>query len=423
MDDSFVTSSGSIFGSRGPVGALTSGREQLYDQVRSVIVVAINETPEDEVLSADPATWAAGLADAKRITPPAVYVEAAELKQEGRVKVDCTNKPGISWTMSEFGHVIRPGYRFTVVIPASGGVELLKSRLPQGGLGLAADVEADRVTCTWDWPEDKGADELNEGIERFKQAVASGAEAIAADVDAFNASLSDYALTAIDKRRKEILDERAFLGKLSMPVVRDQAAPAVFGPPPIKRRETPARDIKTSPPDEAIEPDLDEFYEHILEVIRAVGRGLERSPGSFKDADEEALRDHMLVTLNTHYTGATYAEAFNRNGKTDILIRVYDRNAFIGECKWWHGPKALHEAFEQLFGYTTWRDSRVALIFYVKTKEITPVIEKAVAEVESRPEFIRWEADPNDGELRCRVRWPDDPNREATVTLLFFHLS
>jgi hypothetical protein len=57
----------------------------------------------------------------------------------------------------------------------------------------------------------------------------------------------------------------------------------------------------------------------------------------------------MLVTLNTHYVGRTYAEAFNRAGKTDILIRVHDRNAFIGECKWWHGPKALNEALDQLF--------------------------------------------------------------------------
>ena len=31
---------------------------------------------------------------------------------------------------------------------------------------------------------------------------------------------------------------------------------------------------------------MSEFYEHILELIRAVGRGMERSPGSFADAEE-----------------------------------------------------------------------------------------------------------------------------------------
>src|SRR5205823_6423070 len=134
----------------------------------------------------------------------------------------------------------------------------------------------------------------------------------------------------------------------------------------------------------------------------------ERSPGSFADAEEETLRDHMLVTLNTHYVGRTYAEAFNRSGKTDLLIRVGDRNAFIGECKWWDGPKKVHEAFDQLFGYTTWRDSRVALIFYLRTKAPTEAVEKARAEIAGREEFLEWQAGAGEGELRCRVRWPDD---------------
>jgi len=156
-----------------------------------------------------------------------------------------------------------------------------------------------------------------------------------------------------------------------MPVRRTADAPKAFEAPPLRQRATPAKAAQGAPPKaKDLEPQLDELYDHILEVIRSVGRGLERSPGSFAGAPEETLRDHMLVTLNTHYVGAIYAEAFNRNGKTDLLIRVHDRNAFIGECKWWHGPKALHEAFDQLFGYTTWRDSRAALIFYVPTKDV-----------------------------------------------------
>lgn len=130
----------------------------------------------------------------------------------------------------------------------------------------------------------------------------------------------------------------------------------------------------------------------------------------------------MLVTLNTHYRGATYAEAFNGNGKTDILIRVYDRNAFIGECKWWSGPKALEEALDQLFGYTTWRDSRVALIFYVPTKDIKATIEKANEVLGARDEFVEWQEARYAGEVRCRVRWPDDPDRTATLTAVFVHL-
>jgi hypothetical protein len=40
-----------------------------------------------------------------------------------------------------------------------------------------------------------------------------------------------------------------------------------------------------------------------------------------------------------------------------------------------------------------------------------------------RPEFVAWEA-PTDlpAEMRCRIRWPDDTGREATLTVQLFHL-
>ena len=192
----------------------------------------------------------------------------------------------------------------------------------------------------------------------------------------------------------------------------------------MRRRPTPARALAEVAGAGAVDdgPDMGEFYEHILELIRAVGRGMERSPGSFAEAEEETLRDHMLVTLNSHYEGRAYAEAFNRSGRTDILIRIHDRNAFIGECKKWGGAKRFNEALDQLFGYTTWRDSRLALIFYVKEKNPSSIIEKARAEMQVRRERISWEGPDRDGEFRCRVRWPDDSKREAMLTVLFFHI-
>ena len=59
-----------------------------------------------------------------------------------------------------------------------------------------------------------------------------------------------------------------------MPVVRDDRAPKAFGPPPVRRRETPARETSTKAPEAPAEPQLDEFYGHILDVIRAVGADL-----------------------------------------------------------------------------------------------------------------------------------------------------
>jgi len=47
-------------------------------------------------------------------------------------------------------------------------------------------------------------------------------------------------------------------------------------------------------------------------------------------------------------------------GKTDILTRVEDRNAFIAECKFWMGEKAFLAALDQLLSYLSWRDTKTA---------------------------------------------------------------
>ena len=244
------------------------------------------------------------------------------------------------------------------------------------------------------------------------------------DIDAFNKLIAGRARTALDRRREAVLAERDFLGALTVPVRLAPDPPKPLHAPPMRRRATPARALAEAGGAGAINqgPDMSEFYEHILDLIRTVGRGMERSPGSFAEAEEETLRDHMLVTLNSHYIGRTYAEAFNRKGKTDILIRIHDRNAFIGECKNWAGSKKFNDALDQLFSYTTWQDSRLALIFYVREKNPSSIVEKARAEMQSRSEFTSWDGPARDGEFRCRVRWPDDPEREAILTALLFHL-
>jgi hypothetical protein len=291
---------------------------------------------------------------------------------------------------------------------------------------LPARVRGTDIVCEWEWPDVKGAPAFEREVERFKNELGRGVAALTAEIEKTNAALASFAVEKIKARRAAILAERNFLGGLSIPLVRDEGEPQSFdAPPPIARLETPAAKILApaeEPPEGELGLQLDEFYDHILDVIRAVGRGLERSPGSFASAGEEVLRDHMLVTLNTHYRGATYAEAFNREGKTDILIRVYDRNAFIGECKWWAGPKSAEEALAQLFGYTTWQDSRVALIFYVPTRDIAPTIENAKEVFGASDEFVEWLEAEGEGELKCRVRWPDDPDRTAMLTALFVHL-
>ena len=103
---------------------------------------------------------------------------------------------------------------------------------------------------------------------------------------------------------------------------------------------------------------------------------IERSPNSFASLDEESIRTHFLIQLNGHYEGSATGETFNSSGKTDILIRVDNRNVFIAECKFWDGPKSFSEAIDQLLGYLSWRDSKCALLILNKRKNSSAVRKK-----------------------------------------------
>jgi hypothetical protein len=111
---------------------------------------------------------------------------------------------------------------------------------------------------------------------------------------------------------------------------------------------------------------------------------MESAPEGFSLLEEEKLRDVLVSTLETHYENLVTGETFRKNGKTDILVRFENKAAFIAECKIWHGIKKFDDAVKQLFGYTTWKDTKVALIVFNKEnknfKSILDSVEKWIKE-------------------------------------------
>jgi hypothetical protein len=49
----------------------------------------------------------------------------------------------------------------------------------------------------------------------------------------------------------------------------------------------------------------------------------------------------------------------------------------VAECKIWSGPKQFSESIDQLFGYATWEDIKLALVIFVESRGLAEVIEKA----------------------------------------------
>ena len=280
-DEHFITSSKVLFGSSTALG-------QRIGEVESEIASAVASLSDDEVLNLDPDEWASRVARALMIDAPKVDVEAAEVLTLGRIDVDCTGKPGISYSMTET-QVLRPGYRFRMEVPVTGESNLLVSRPSAGMEPLRAHFADGYIVRSWDWPEVKGTESFSQSVQAFKDFLVAGAQRLASDIDEFNKLIADRARAALDRRREAILTERDFLGALTVPVKAAPNAPKQLRPPPMRRRSTPARALADAARGDAIErgPDMSEFYEHILELIRAVGRGMERSPGSFAEAEEE----------------------------------------------------------------------------------------------------------------------------------------
>ena len=159
----------------------------------------------------------------------------------------------------------------------------------------------------------------------------------------------------------------------------------------------------------------------MLSVVRMQALQMEQGPRTYEQMDEEARRDLFLGTLNTHYEGRGSAEAFNVGGKTDILIRYEGRSLFIAECKFWAGVKGFTEAIDQLFGYTSWRDTKLALVVFVREKGLTGIIEKGRQALVAHPQFVSWREAASETELRALVGWPGDDRRHAELNVFLVH--
>jgi len=75
--------------------------------------------------------------------------------------------------------------------------------------------------------------------------------------------------------------------------------------------------------------------------------------------------------INGQYEGQATGATFNFEGKTDILLRVDGKNAFIAECKFWTGEKQFLETIDQLLGYLSWRDTKAAILLFNRNQNFS----------------------------------------------------
>jgi hypothetical protein len=256
-----------------------------------------------------------------------------------------------------------------------------------------------------------------EGIVREIQSCLTN---LRANVAGLNRQLMGEARTAIESRRNKLLANRNTVASLGFKMKERQNAPKTFVPPEVRKKITPVMPPASSAPYKP-EPALAETdYEHILGVMQGMTQVMELSPSAFHDVDEEALRSHFLVQLNGHYQGQATGETFNYEGKTDILIRSDGRNIFIAECKFWSGPKKLYETIDQLLGYSSWRDTKTAVVIFNRNRDFSKVLAAIPETVRAHPQYKKDLPGLTETIFRYLFANRDDRNREMYLTVMAF---
>lgn len=168
------------------------------------------------------------------------------------------------------------------------------------------------------------------------------------------------------------------------------------------------------------------LYEKVLTTIHNSGGNIESSPKKIRNLDEESLRYILINAINAKYGNVAEAEAYNKDGKTDILVRIDGKKILIAECKIWHGEEGLEKALDQLIQrYVTWRDTNLALLLFSRNKGFTAVRQKIPQELEQYSNFVRDESIDLEIEkawFRFVICHPDDCDRELTLTILAFNI-
>ena len=184
------------------------------------------------------------------------------------------------------------------------------------------------------------------------------------EVERFNSALNENILKLLTERKKKADNFGSIAKALNVSLKLNANAPNIV-PAPLKRvvKEFPKQPSNKPIPQEHTIKDSD--FENIKRIINLSAISMEKNPKPYLQLDEEGIRDVILTSLNSHYEAS--GETFNKKGKTDILIKVENKAAYIAECKIWHGIKLFDEAIEQLKSYATWRDTKVSIIIFNKT--------------------------------------------------------
>lgn len=385
---------------------------------RQQMAQEIERVDADRLLNTSVDDLAEYFAEKFRIAVPELDVENLVIDQREK-QIDVSRDP-MRMIMDRGRAFYVTGTEIEVEVPFSGEAEAFKIQPSPYSLNPPrATARGSKLTFLITGTS-LDADGVRKEIDRTVSEIQSYLSNLRGNLSGLNSQLLGEAKAAIEARRMKLLASRSMVASLGFKMKERAGEAKTFVAPEVRRKITPVMPQASAAPFKP-EPALSNAdYEHILGVMSGMTQVMELSPSAFHSVDEESLRSHFLVQLNGHYLGQATGETFNYEGKTDILIRLEGKNIFIAECKFWSGPKKLLETIDQLLGYSSWRDTKTAIVVFNRNRDFSKVLAAIPEAVRSHPQYKRELPGSAESSFRYQFANRDDRNRELLLTVLAF---
>lgn len=400
-------------------------RDALNAQIQGV-QGAVDRIPKERILQDDLSQVIDDLYD--QFSVEKVVLEDPESVSR-ETQVDVSQEPGRDIRNPNQPFLIS-GVEIEVHVPYSGSELLLRhfpddigphGRIPRGILSeiegrsvviMGFAVPADKLNRSEEYRSN-----LKKNISELRHFTSQTNEL----AEEYNTNLRVHVSHCIKQRRHHLGRMDTFVESLGIPIKKRVDAPDVQRVDVRRRRLV--QKFERSTPHQRDAYISEDTYEHILEVIRYAGRSFEEAPRAFNVHPEEELRDIILAFLNMYFDVQASGETFRRVGKTDIRIVERERAAFVGECKNYGGVRVVHDAIDQLLGYTTWKDSKSSIILFNKDRKGFQAIQEKTEGILNNYHGITESLDTGrDHEWRIKAKHSTDPDRVMTVHVFLFDL-
>ncbi len=392
----------------------------MLENQRSAIDQAIKRQNEDYILNVNREEYIQHLVSEFSIEPIEIHKDDLSVSIHEEM-IPAEMHPS-SYFMDRGGSYSRDVLVFH--LPFTGEQQLLKVRASTFSMSAPLIAVEQGCICFKIINFNLDAQRIKQESEQTIQSLETQNGYLTNDLEKFNASIEQHASRIFDARKEQLLSKNNLIASLGVPVRESGNKSSTFSVP-AKRTKAIATKPKPQVTEKGYtpEPTLDAtIYAQILKIIHDVGKQFERLPSTYSGKDEEHLRDHMLLILEPNFEGSATGETFNKSGKTDILLRHEGKNVFIAELKFWHGKKGFIETISQLLGYLTWRDSKAAVVMFVRNKDFMAVLETAKECICEHDNYLGFVSEEDEGWYHYRFHVNDDKNREVKLSVMLFHI-